>query len=80
MLQSRMDSGSGLNIRPNECRKLDYPKYGGQNGPLALIFEVFGPETLFGKYIGKYHFLWYSSLVSSSTPFFCSTVAPDVGI
>ena len=41
----------------------------GQNGPLALIFEIFGPETLFGKYIGKYHFLWYSSLVSSSTPF-----------
>ena len=52
----------------------------GQNGPLALIFEIFGPETLFGKYIGVYHFLWYSSLVSSSTPFFCSTVAPDVGI
>ena len=35
----------------------------GQNGPLALIFEIFGPETLFGKYIGKYHFLWYSSLL-----------------
>ena len=52
----------------------------GQNGPLALIFEIFGPETLFEKYIGKYHFLWYSSLVSSSTPFFYSTVAPDVGI
>ena len=52
----------------------------GQNGPLALIFEIFGPETLFGKYIGKYHFLWYSSLVSSSTPFLFSTMAPDVGI
>ena len=24
--------------------------------------------------------MWYSSLVSSSTPFFCSTMAPDVGI
>ena len=27
-----------------------------------------------------YHFLWYSSLVSSSTPFLFSTMAPDVGI
>ena len=52
----------------------------GQNGPLALIFEIFGPETLFGKYIGMYHFLWYLSLVSSSIPFFFSTMAPDVGI
>ena len=55
-------------------------QFTGQNGPLALIFEIFGPETLFGKYIGKYHFLWYSSMVSSSTPFFCSNVALDVGI
>ena len=49
----------------------------GQNGPLALIFEIIGPKTLFEKYIGNYHFLGYSSLVSSSTPFFLSTVAPD---
>ena len=50
----------------------------GQNGPLPLIIEIFCPETLFGKYIAIYHFLWYSSLVSSSTPFFCSSVAPDM--
>ena len=29
----------------------------GQNGPLASILKIFGPETLFGKYIGKYHFV-----------------------
>ena len=28
VLQSRMDSGSGLNIRPNVCWKLDYTKNG----------------------------------------------------
>ena len=43
----------------------------GQNGPLALILEIIGSETLFRKYLGEYHFLWYSkwysSLVSSST-------------
>ena len=53
--------------RPND--KFTY-RNSGQNGPLPLILEIFRPETLFGKYIGKYHFLWYSSLASSSTPFF----------
>ena len=68
----------GFMMRSEDERKLSNNL--GQNGPLALIFEIFGPETLFGKYIGVYHFLWYSSLVSSSTPFFCSTMAPGVGI
>ena len=45
----------------------------GQNGPLALILEIIGSATLFRKYLGKYHFLWYSSSPSSSTPFFSST-------
>ena len=25
-------------------------RFGGQNGPLALIFEIFRPETLFVNY------------------------------
>ena len=47
----------------------------GQNGPIPSIFEIFCPETLFRKNIAIYHFLWYSSLVSSSTIFFKSNVA-----
>ena len=46
----------------------------GQNGQIPSIFEIFCPETLFRKNIVIYHFLWYSSLVSSSTIFFKSNV------
>ena len=60
------------------CGELILQRKSGQNGPLPLIIEIFCPETLFGKNIAKYHFLWYSSLVSSSTPFFYSSMAPDM--
>ena len=42
----------------------------GQNGQLPSILEIFCSETLFRKNIVIYHYLWYSTLVSSSTIFF----------
>ena len=43
--------------------------------PNTINFEIFCPKTLFQKNIVIYHFLWYLSLVSSSTIFFKSNVA-----
>ena len=53
-------------------------KWRGKMAHYHLIIEIFCPETLFGKNIAIYHFLWYSSLVSLGTPFFYSSVAPDM--
>ena len=43
----------------------------GQNGQITPIFEIFCKKTLFRNYIGKYHFLWYSSFLNSSSQKFC---------
>ena len=48
----------------------------GQNGQIPSILEIFCPKTLFRNNIVIYHFLWYSSLVSSSTIFF-NTMWPN---
>ena len=50
----------------------------GQNGQIPSILEIFCPETLFWKNIVIYHFLWYLSLVSSSTIFFNPTWPDDM--
>ena len=50
----------------------------GQNGQIPSILEIFCPETLFWKNIVIYHFLWYSSLLSSSTIFFNPTWPNDM--
>ena len=50
----------------------------GQNGQIPSILEIFFPKTLFRNNIVIYHFLWYLSLVSSSTIFFNPTWPDDM--
>ena len=52
--------------------------FGGQNGQIPSVLEIFCPKTLFRNNIVIYHFLWYSSLVSSSTIFFNPTWLDDM--
>ena len=39
----------------------------GQNGQIPPFSEIYSKKTLFWNYIGKYHFLWYSSFLNSSS-------------
>ena len=68
-----------LRVRTHQLLKIIGPKFTykkvkkvGDFGPLALILKIFRPETLFGKYLGMYHFLgtraWRARVPHFSVP------------
>ena len=52
----------------------------GQNGQIPPFSEICSKKTLFWNYIGKYHFLWYSSFLNSSSQKFCHRGTAEVEI